>query len=423
MFEYFIGAFWLIVLALIVLAVRRYGTAEVLFGAMVAAGLLCGGLLFASPAPAAGLIGVVYAAVAALALYAVVRTRATEKRVVAELFPREEGDGRVGDHLIAGRMCSVRLSIAGRRQGVPARFLDSRVVVLSVRAAGEGLSLASAPRFDRRWPGPQNTVARRYWLDPAVIAAVRLTPHSRIVEGRVEVCRGKWCTRARLEAWLAELGTIAGPLLSAEERVARRVTTEADPMLQRLDWAGLTTWAPARARALATNIPPTADPAVVVGAATLRGDVALLESMLRTTDHPEALEALAGWARREERFDLAPLLARRLGVPPERAWDGILRALHDLAGRDEMAVLQEVADGVGYPGSARLLAVRAIDATRARLGHELAGTVAIADVPGGALSVTDMASEGALSRPDLARDAPSTTGRGDPSACLDLDDP
>jgi hypothetical protein len=386
----------LVTLALILL--RVFGSAEVFSAGALLVCVACSGfqahlgdwtLLIPTL-----LVGMASAAV----LVALFTMRASERALLAELFPRPHPDGCVGAHVVGGRSLDVHVSIQRGTRAGPKRFLDGRVVVLSARVAANGVSLYQRRIFERTWPPPSDSIERRYWLDAPVCAALQAVPNVRLHDGTLELSRGSWCTRARIEAWLAELATVALPLFTAEDRVAARVAAEPDPRLQRYDWQGLVRWAPARAETIAAGIPANADPAVVVGAAELRGDDVTLKALLRTTHDGEALQMLAAWARHERRREIAPQLAARVGIPPEEAWPELLRGLAELGGRDEMAVLLEVAAGVGYPPEVRALAERATLAIRDRLGPQRQGALALAHVQGGAVSVTESAGEGALSR-------------------------
>lgn len=109
-------------------------------------------------------------------------------------------------------------------------------------------------------------------------------------------------------------------------------------------------------------------------------------------------------------MDLAPLLAARLGTPPDAAWPALVSALDVVGGTPEALALRMIVDGAGYPGPLRQAAARVLGRIRGSVDPGRAGGLALADAlaeTSGALAI--VAEAGSLS---LLEAEPPVRGSG-----------
>lgn len=398
--------------------VLRWGAALAVWGSIAALAWLMGGVAWrldsaGSPSSSSTAFATL------LTLFALGTTGLTgvgvfrswrEHQAIRSAFPHPEGSGRVGSFVVGGETLTVRFEYALKRVG--GRW-DGRGAVLRCRVAPESVRLGPPPAGLRRVvplvlrrgdPGTPERFEDRVWLHEVALPAGSPV---RVVAGAVEVRPEGWMTSTSVEAVVSDMAGVAAALkrssAAAPERFVALATASENPAARRQAWLDLETLGAAELRVIARSGLTDPDDVIRAVAATAVGEAATLLALLRTSHVGAAMSRAARWALREGRHDLAPVLAARLGTPPEEAWSDLVAALGTLGGRAEMEALHAVREGEGFPKKLRGAAEVAMITIRHRLGPAEAGALALADVAGGEVSLAGEAGAIGLAEGPLHR--------------------
>lgn len=399
----YVAAGWLLSLGLAILAWRRAATAvgtpamtfavlavvAWLLGAVVVSMWLDGGRteggfvrgLGWATVPVVGMVGLAAAPTVAC-LVAAVRFR-RERVLLRTLFPGWDRGARVGVHEAAGRSWLVRATL--EKGHTRMRWLDGQRILLQCEVGPADISLAPPGPFGFEWPVLEEGPYRRVWLSPAVVEGVRRRAGMRIQGGVVELRRGEWLDEAGMRAAITDLLQLAETLwtssLEAPARFAAWAVSSDDPAERRRAWTDLEAVSPDTLARLIDVGRADPDPlirAVAAGAAGLAGEVTMRALLVDCLD-ADAVSRAAAWTAAHRRLELAPLLASRLGTPPDAAWPALVAALDVVGGTQEALALRMIVDGAGYSGALRQAAARVLGRIRASVDPGRAGGLALAD--------------------------------------------